>query len=117
MSDDPRDLPHLTHQEVAAVLEGRTLPYEREMHRHVCTPCRNLANYPRIQAMELQATRREYLLQDEGGYSFKVVTEQDPERGWSATVTIAALGMANEQAAVDRLWHPVLHLLRMLDTK
>lgn len=64
--------------------------------------------------MKLISTRQEYRLEDESGYSFHVVCDQDPEFGWSATVSAQATGYKAPEAALARLTETVEHLLRQL---
>ena len=47
--------------------------------------------------MKLKSTRLEYEFADASGYRFTVLTERDPEYGWSATVWLAYQGNCGEQ--------------------
>ena len=64
--------------------------------------------------MKLISTRQEFRLEDESGYSFHVVTDYDPECGWSAYVSARADGRKTPEAAVASLTVTVEHLLRQL---
>lgn len=63
--------------------------------------------------MKLKATRQEYELADESGYKFQVVAEYDPERGWTAHVSIRAGGYRTEMDAVERVVEHAEQFVRM----
>jgi len=64
---------------------------------------------------DLKATERRFVLEDASGYSFEVVTQHDPELGWSAHVGFASRGMRTEDGAIDKLTTSVGQFLRMAE--
>lgn len=64
--------------------------------------------------MKLTATRHEYRLEDESGYSFHVTADYDPEFGWSAYVSARTDGRKTPESALSSLTVAVEHLLLQL---
>lgn len=65
-------------------------------------------------AVKFRATRKEFTLHDESGYSFDVVLVHDEETGWSAHTSFASHGRQHEEAALLALQQSIEKFLSML---
>lgn len=63
--------------------------------------------------IELKCSSSTYKVHDASGYEFEIVTQHDPEHGWSASVVFNSYGMLNEDGAVKRLRVAVSKFLQM----
>ena len=66
--------------------------------------------------IKLTGTSSRYAVKDESGYEFEVVTQLDPEWGWSAHVTCSSSGMKTEEAAIDRALIAAKQFIRIMET-
>jgi hypothetical protein len=64
--------------------------------------------------MKLKATRREYRLEDPSGYSFDVVAEEHPDRGWGATVVMKTGGYMSAEDAISKLAETAREFIRQV---
>ena len=73
--------------------------------------------------MKLVATKKEYVIEDDSGYSFKITAEQIPSKdnGWAAEVNFTARGgsggHSTDKAAVHALIPAVRHFLTLLEAE
>lgn len=70
--------------------------------------------------IKLETTGSRYVVRSSEGYTFDVVTSwrvdgDGTARGWTATATVQAHGLASEHGAVNHLVEPLRALLRDLD--
>jgi len=66
--------------------------------------------------IKLEHTGSQYQVDSPGGWRFKVQTfSNDNERGWESRVTVTALGLKEERAAIEHLRPALRALLRELD--
>jgi hypothetical protein len=64
--------------------------------------------------LELKSTVKEFVLEDESGYSFRITAVYDPEWGWNASLSVTAHGFVEAEDAINALELPLTHALRLL---
>ena len=68
-------------------------------------------------SVKIVSTQNRYELSDDGGYVFEVISNYDPEWGWSAAVTIGATrshGFKCSESALRSLCKEIAHLHEIL---